>query len=62
MEKLQIALQALQDIIDPVGAIKSKIQPTEQLNGSYAILLSNDPNYLKDIAKEALRRIQNDTF
>ena len=55
--KLEIAMQALEDIADPVGAIKRKMNPEERLNGPMAISLSQNHNYLKGIAREALYKI-----
>ena len=53
--KLNIAIQALKDIVDPISGIKRTLTLGEQLNGQMAILLSNDPNYLKEIARNALK-------
>lgn len=51
---LQVTSQALRDVLDPISKMKRKLKPDEQLNGAYAIKLSEDPNYLKSIAKNAL--------
>jgi len=55
---LNLAIQALEDLVDPIGAIKRNMKPTEQLNGYMAIQISNDPNHLKTIATNALRAIK----
>lgn len=57
-EKLQIALQALKDIIDPIGSFQRGLKEGETINGLMAIRLSEDHNYLKEIAQKALIAIQ----
>lgn len=47
-------VEALKEIADPVSAMRARLQPDEQLSGSYAVMLSNDPNYLKGIARATL--------
>lgn len=51
---LLVTSQALRDIIDPISKMKRQLKSNEQLDGTYAIKLSKDPNYLKAIAKNAL--------
>lgn len=51
---LQVTSQALRDILDPISKMKRQLKADEQLDGIYAIKLSEDPNYLKSIAKNAL--------
>lgn len=53
-EKLQIAIQALKDIRNPIEMMKNNLTSHEQLNGYYAIKLSEDSNYLKSLAEKAL--------
>ena len=55
-DKLEILSQALKDIMYPLAALKRKLKEDEILN-EYAAKLINDPNHLKSIAKEALRKI-----
>lgn len=57
-EKLQIALQALKDIVDPIGSFQRGLKNGEAINGLMAIKLSEDHNYLKEIAQKALIAIQ----
>lgn len=51
---LLVTSQALRDIIDPVSKMKRELKSNEQLNGVQAVKLSEDHNYLKSIAKNAL--------
>jgi len=55
--QLELATQALQDIVDPIAAIIRKLPPTHRLNGVMAIYNANDPNYLKSIARQALENV-----
>lgn len=57
-KKLNIAVQALEYIVDPISSMKKELKEGEKLSGLYAYQLSNDPNYLKNIAKEALKKIE----
>ena len=57
-EKLQIALQALKDIVDPISSFQRNLKEGETINGLMAVKLSEDHNYLKDIAQKALAAIQ----
>lgn len=45
---------ALEEIVDPIKAMKEKLKDGEKLNGLYAVDLSNNANYLKRIAENAL--------
>lgn len=51
IEKLK---EALQDIADPIGRFRRLLGAEDILNGAMAMRLSDDPNYLKSLAKEAL--------
>jgi len=55
--RLSIAIQALEDIIDPIGKIKREMKKGYYLN-SEAAKLENDPAYLKMIASQALGEIK----
>lgn len=57
-DKLRIMEQALRDIVNPIEAMKRDIEDGYELNGLLAYELSNDPNYLKDVASKALREIK----
>ena len=52
------AVEALRDVVDPIGAIKRTMQAGCVLNGQMAMQLSNDPEYLKGIARATLRAIK----
>jgi len=55
-EKLEIAMQALEDICNPLGALERNLKEGEKLNG-LAVQIIKDPYYLQGIAKEAIARI-----
>lgn len=44
----------LEEIANPIAAMRKSLMEGEGLNGVYAIALSNDANYLKEIAKRGL--------
>lgn len=50
----EILITALKKIIDPISFMRSELEEGEQLDGFYANELSNDANYLKNIAKAAM--------
>jgi len=52
MEQLE---GALNHIADPIGYLKSQLLPGYTLDGQMACRLSDDPNYLKGVAKNALK-------
>lgn len=56
---LQIALKALENIINPIGYMKSQLKDGESLEGHYAIMISDNPKFYQDIAKEALEEINS---
>ena len=56
---LQIALKALEDIVNPIGYMKSQLKDGESLDGHYAIMISDKPKFYQDIAKEALEKINS---
>ena len=55
-EKLEIAIQALEDICNPLGCLQRDLKDGERLN-SMAVQVIKDPYYLQGIAKEALKKI-----
>lgn len=55
-EKLEIAFKALNDIINPIPSMREDMI-NYRFNGSLAVELSNDPQYLKEIAKDAINEI-----
>ena len=52
--ELAECIAALEKIANPIGAMKRALPVGATLNGAMATTLSNDPNYLKEIAKAAL--------
>lgn len=57
-ERLKIAIQALKNIVDPIGALQKSLKEDEQLNGHAAVLLTKDPHYYIALAKDALSKIE----
>lgn len=54
-----ILIKALQRICDPIWYMQEKAkQEGYNINGIMASQLSNDPSYLKSIAREALEAIK----
>lgn len=56
---LQIAIKALENIINPIGYMKSQLEEGDTLNGGYVIMLSENPQFYQNIAKEALKKINS---
>ena len=58
VERLRAELAACRaetaQITNPISAMKRALPVGATLNGAMATTLSNDPNYLKEIAKAAL--------
>jgi hypothetical protein len=46
--------EGLKEIVSPILFMQDRLQEGEKLNGMMAIQLSEDPNYLKEIAKKVL--------
>lgn len=59
-DKLKVAMQALEDIVDPIGALERDLEEGCTLNGQMALSISNDPVHLKGIVDKALRTIKTD--
>jgi hypothetical protein len=57
-QKLKIAIQALKDIHDPISRLKRNMEEGYVLDGFYAVQLSQNASFLKDIAKDALVEIK----
>jgi len=57
-EKLAIAVQALQDVAYPITKMRRELEEGCQLNGLMAVTLSRDPEYLRTIATDALKKIE----
>ena len=60
MEASQRLLEALKEISDPIAYMRARLKPGEVLNGQMANSLSNDPNFLKSIAREALAQYEQE--
>lgn len=56
--KLAIAREALKEIVNPIQFMRDRLRADERLNGMMAIQISNNPNYLKEIARKALARLR----
>jgi hypothetical protein len=56
--RLSIAIQALTDITNPLAKIQRENRLGMRLNGVMASWLINDPAYLQEIARQALREIK----
>ncbi len=54
---LQEAVACIREIADPIKFMRDRLNDGEQLNGGYAISLSNDPEFLKKIARTFLAKI-----
>jgi hypothetical protein len=59
--KYQLAIDALEAIIDPIGYMKSQLKEDEQLNGMGAIMIADKPQFYQEIARKALSQIANCT-
>jgi len=53
----KILVQALRDIIDPIGKFRRELKSDERLDGQGAAMLSNSASYLKSLAKDALKQV-----
>jgi hypothetical protein len=59
MTDLEFAIQALEDIANPVAAMQRYAdQHGRNLDGHVAVRLSNDPGYLRGLASDALAILQ----
>ena len=59
--KLKIAVEALHNIENPILEMQKSLPEGAILNGGMAVQLSQDHNYLKKIAREALGKIEEKT-
>jgi len=59
--RYQLAISALEAIIDPIGHMKKQLKEDERLDGMYAIRIAERPEYYQDIARKALEEIANCT-
>ena len=56
-EKLDLAVQALMDVADPVGMLRRQCPEGCTLNGSMVVQIQNDPYFFRKIAEDALKRL-----
>lgn len=56
-DKLETAVQALRDIIDPIGKMRREMPEGHTLSGSYAAMMAESAEHLRGIAREALRKL-----
>ena len=56
---LQIALKALENIINPIGYMKSQLEEGDTFNGYAAVMIAEKPQFYQNIAKEALEKINS---
>jgi len=59
--RYQLAISALETIVDPIGHMKKQLKEDEKLDGMYAIRIAERPEFYQDIAKKALEEIANCT-
>lgn len=55
--RFTIAMDALKEIVDPIGVAQSRLKEGERLDGVAVVMLSKDPEYLRSIAKRALDKL-----
>lgn len=54
-ERINELTNSLQSIAFPIRYMESQLQEGERLNGAATVQLSNDPEYLKGLAKDVLK-------
>ena len=59
--RYQLAISALEAIVDPIGHMRKQLKEDERLDGMYAIRIAERPEFYQDIAKKALEEIANCT-
>lgn len=60
MTKYELAIKALQKIANPILHLQDRATSLGMgVHGKMAVALSNDPEYLKRIAQDALQDIEN---
>jgi hypothetical protein len=59
--RYQLAISALEAIIDPIGHMRKQLKEDERLDGMYAIRIAERPEYYQEIARKALEEIANCT-
>lgn len=56
--KLETAVQALRDIVDPIGKMRRETPEGHRLDGAGAAALSASASHLQEIARQALEQIE----
>jgi len=59
--RYQLAISALEAIVDPIGHMRKQLKEDERLDGMYAIRIAERPEFYQEIAKKALEEIANCT-
>lgn len=60
--ELDIAIEALQDIANPVEYLRKQLEPGYELNGQFAIMFAEKGDNLSRIAQAALDKIDNNSI
>ena len=60
-EKLKIAMQALEDVMEPIAMFRRNLKPGEQLDGMWCVRLAESVGTYQNIANDALRKINEDS-
>lgn len=53
-----VAIIALEEIVNPIKFMQDRLKEGEKLEGTWAVLLSKDASYLREIAEKALKIIK----
>lgn len=59
--RYQLAISALESIVDPIEYMRKQLKEDEELNSMYAIRIAERPEFYQNIAKKALEEITNCT-
>ena len=57
-ERLEIAIQALRDVIHPIGKIQREMPKGYRLDGAGAVDYLRDTNTYQNIARAALKKLR----
>ena len=57
-QKLEIAVQALRDVVDPIAKIQREMPKGHRLDGAGAIDHLRNPGTYQAIAREALKKLR----
>ena len=57
-EKLAWAIQALEDVTDPVSKVRRELRPGYSLDGTGCVRMLDDPETYRRIAREALAKLK----